>query len=245
MENAKPMARAILVAAGESTRMRGAGEARKPLITLEGRSLLEIAATAFEACEFVTSIVIVAHADDVRTIQDLAHSRHALRKVVAVVAGGAERADSVRIGAHAAPDGAREERPFQLLCIHDAARPFVTADEIGATIRAAHAAGAALLATPVRDTLKHSTDGKTADRTVDRAPLWAAQTPQVFERERFAACLERAAADGFSPTDDAALWERYIGPVALVEGASHGAKITGPSDLEWARALAAQLGTQA
>ena len=241
-------ARAVLVAAGRSTRMRDADGRRKPLIEIGGRALLEITAAAFEASELVTSIVIVAHADDVDEITSLCRTRPAFRKVVAVVPGDAERPDSVRVGATASPWAADEtngkvEPPFSMLCIHDAARPYVSPREIDQVIAAAcapDADGAALLAIPVRDTLKHSTDGRTAERTVDRDKLWAAQTPQVFDAERFAGCLERAERDGFRPTDDAALWERYVGPVAIVPGSALNTKITEPDDLEIARALFAR-----
>ena len=237
-------ARAVLVAAGNATRMRGAGGARKPLIEIEGRALLEHACAALDGSLLVSSIVIVVHADDLDEIRALARDRAPFEKVVAVVVGGAERCASVCIGA--APDvptvpGAAAEPPFALYCIHDAARPFVTASSIDRVIRDAQhpsANGAALLAIPVRDTLKRSRDGRRVDETLDRAQLWAAQTPQVFEAERFRDCLVRAARDGFSPTDDASLWERYVGPVTITRGDARNEKITGPEDLTLARALA-------
>jgi 2-C-methyl-D-erythritol 4-phosphate cytidylyltransferase len=229
-------ARAVLVAAGASTRMQGVGGVRKPLIELGGCSLLEHAVRALSGCPQIASIVVVAHADDVAHVTGLAQENPAFASVVAVVPGGALRSDSVRLGVLAQPH-LREEPAHDLLCVHDAARPFVDAEAIGNVLAAARRDGAAILAVRVRDTLKESEDGEVAVRTVDRSKLWAAQTPQAFERERFLDCLERGTADGLVPTDDAALWESYVGPVTLVRGDATGFKITGPSDLDLAQGL--------
>jgi len=231
MATETPAALVVLVAAGNSTRM-GTGGVRKPLVEVEGVSLLEIACRAFDACPSVTALVIVAHPDDHATIAARVEARPAFAKVRAVVRGGAERADSVRLGASVAVP----ER-VNLVSVHDAARPLVTPEAIERVHARALVAGAALLALPVRDTLKHSADGEHADRTVERNELWAAQTPQAFEARRFRELLDRAAREAFRPTDDAALWERYVGPVALVPGEASNFKITLPADLEMARTL--------
>jgi len=232
-------ARAVLVAAGASTRMRGAGGARKPLIELRGRPLLEHTAAAFDASDRVSSLVIVTHPDDVEVIRALALTRPAFRKVVAVVAGGEERTDSVRIGATLSTEHLERDEPhFDVIAVHDGARPFVEPSAVDRAVAAAAEDGAALLALPVRDTLKRSPDGgRHATETVDRSELHAAQTPQAFRAAEFRTCLERAAAEGFRPTDDAALWERYVGPVTLVAGHPTNVKITAPEDLVWARAF--------
>lgn len=248
MSSEQPAALVVLVAAGNSTRMGSAGSVRKPLLELAGSSLLELACATFDACPSVTAVVIVAHPDDRDTIAGRVADRRAGRveahtafaKVRAVVPGGAERTDSVRCGASVTVP----ER-VNLISVHDAARPLVTPQAIERVHARAQETGAALLALPVRDTLKHSTDGEQADRTVERKELWAAQTPQVFEARRFRELLARAGEDGFRPTDDAALWERYVGPVALVPGEATNFKITLPADLEIARAvLAARQGQQ-
>jgi len=97
--------------------------------------------------------------------------------------------------------------------------------------------GAALLAVPVRDTVKEVA-GSRSERTLDRSRLWAAQTPQGFRTSVLRELLERAARDdGFTPTDDAALHERYMGPVPIVEGEPDNLKLTTPSDLAIAGAI--------
>ncbi len=215
--------------------MQGAGGARKPLIELAGRPVLERACEPLQACAGIAHVVLVVHADDVEAVQGWCAARPAFEKVRAVVAGGAERVDSVRIGA-----STPVPTEVDLVCVHDAARPLVSTDAVERVLAAAARDGAALLALPVRDTLKRSEDGKRVERTVDRARLWAAQTPQVFEAKRFREALVEAERDGFRPTDDAALWEHYIGPVTIVPGEATNLKLTRAEDLELAQALLAR-----
>ena len=223
---------AVLVAAGRSTRM-GDGDVRKPFLRLDGRTVLEVACTAFAHTPEVREIVLVTHPEDLPRIEALVAERAAFAKVTAVVPGGEERIDSVGCGVRAGTLGA------PLVAIHDAARPLITPAIIGRALRTAAAQGAALVAVPMRDTVKSSPDGLRVACTIDRASLWLAQTPQCFRRERFLAILDEAARDGHRPTDDSALWERYVGPVPLVEGDPTNLKITTPDDLELARALLA------
>jgi len=226
-------AAAVLVAAGRSTRMAGAGGDRKPFLVLGGRSILEHTCDAFDRAETIAAIVIVGHPEDLPRLRELAGAAPALRKVRAVVPGGAERSDSVRAGVAAVP------ADTELVAVHDAARALVRPETIDAAVRTASERGGALVALPVRDTIKESEDGAAAARTLDRARLWAAQTPQVFRRADLFEWHERAAAEGFSPTDDAALCERYRGPVPLVPGAAANMKITTPEDLAIAAAILA------
>ena len=224
-----PNAAAVLVAAGNSTRM-GAGE-RKPFRALGGRSILEHACAAFDASPSITALVLVVHREDVERVRELSARSPALAKVCAVVAGGAQRSDSVRLGVAAVP------AECELVLVHDAARALVRSATIEAAVETAARLGSALVAVPVRDTIKSAPDGRCAQATVDRSALWAAQTPQAFRTRELALLLERAAAESFSPTDDAALHERYVGPVPLVRGDDTNLKITTPDDLEIAEAI--------
>jgi 2-C-methyl-D-erythritol 4-phosphate cytidylyltransferase len=224
-----PATSAVLVAAGSSERM-GTGE-RKPFLALAGRTVLEHACAAFDAVAAVREIVLVVHADDLARAAELRARSGALAKVAAVVAGGAARADSVRRGVAAAA------RSSELVAVHDAARALVRPRTIEAALALAAQAGAALVAVPVRDTLKRSSDGRAAEETVERAGLFAAQTPQVFRAVDLCALLERAEREGLSPTDDAALWERWIGPVPIAPGEAENLKITTPADLALAAAI--------
>jgi 2-C-methyl-D-erythritol 4-phosphate cytidylyltransferase len=220
-----PRTSALIVAAGSSTRMGGGAAVRKPFLALGGRTVIEHACAAFDRVPAVREIVLVGHPDDLERLRALSAASSAMRKVRALVPGGALRTDSVRAGVRAcAPDA-------ELIAVHDAARPLVTADVILRAIAVADEHGAALVAVPVVDTVKTSADGKRADATLDRSVLWAAQTPQVFRRALIVDLLDRAAREDFRPTDEAALYERYVGPIALSRGANSNAKLTTPEDL--------------
>lgn len=230
-DSSESRACAILVAAGDSTRMGQAGLPRKPFIELEGRTVLAHACAAFEAASSISTIVIVAREDDVTAVQALAQGRPEFSKLHAVVPGGANRTASVRAGVRASEGRSR------WVAIHDAARPLIQADTIDRAVSCAAERGAALVAIPASDTIKESADGSSAFATLDRSRLWSAQTPQVFERATFLELLEHAEAEGLAPTDDAALYEHYIGPIPLVHGESTNLKLTTLTDLAIARAI--------
>jgi len=154
-----------------------------------------------------------------------------MRKVSAVVAGGETRSDSVAAGTAAARVDAA------LIAIHDVARPLVEPDLVERAIAVAATRGAAVVAIPVTDTIKTSSDGAAAESTLDRSVLWRAQTPQVFRAELFRSLIERARAEGYRPTDDAALHETYVGPVPIVPGDPRNLKITEHGDLRAAAAI--------
>ena len=212
---------------------------RKPLLELAGRPLVEHVCAALDRAETVSEAIVVAHADDVETIERWCAERPAFAKVRGVVRGGATRTDSVRAGVRWCGFG------IDVILVHDAARPLATPALVDATVVRAAREGAALAALPVRDTVKRSADGAFADQTLDRARLWAAQTPQAFLARGFREVLAAAEREAFTPTDDAALWERYRGPVALVEGETANFKITDPADLALAETLLAARGVAA
>jgi 2-C-methyl-D-erythritol 4-phosphate cytidylyltransferase len=222
----------VLVAAGHSTRMGAdAASVRKPFILLEGLTLLEHACRAFDRSRAVREIVLVGHKDDLVRLERMRTTCPALRKVRGIVAGGELRMDSVRAGLAAV------DAQASLVAIHDAARPLIETALIDRAIGLAGREGAALVAVPMPDTVKTSSDGARAESTLDRSVLWCAQTPQVFRLKQFRELLERARADGFRPTDDAAVHERYAGPVPIVPGSAQNLKITTSEDLVLAAAI--------
>lgn len=220
---------AVVVAAGRSSRMGAA--LRKPFLTLEGTPVLVHAVRALAEAPSVRRIVVVVHPDDLRRAEEILRGPQRPRQVEAILPGGAERIDSVRIGALWPCEGVDK------ILVHDGARPLVTPALVEGVIQAARQHGAALLALPVLDTVKRSEDGLAVTATLERAGLWKAQTPQVFEAERFRELLARAERDGFRPSDDSALWERYVGPVAIVMGTPANLKLTSQQDLEIAQAI--------
>jgi len=228
-------AAAVIVAAGASSRFTSAvapgGPPRKPFMQLGGSTVLELACAAFDAVAAIEHLVLVLRTEDLAAVERMGLGHGCLRKVSALVEGGSERIDSVRAGVEAVPRGA------VLVAVHDAARPLVLPQTIERALKVAARSGAALVASPVRDTIKISATGEQAESTLDRSVLWAAQTPQVFRTALLRELLERAQSEGFKLTDEAALHERFVGPVAIVEGEPSNLKITTPSDLVLAEAI--------
>jgi 2-C-methyl-D-erythritol 4-phosphate cytidylyltransferase len=124
-----------------------------------------------------------------------------------------------------------------VILIHDAARPLVTAMVIDRAIRAAADGECVIAATPVTDTIQQVNGHGAIVATPDRRTLWRAQTPQAFPRSIVAAAYRQAEADGFLATDDAAIITRYGGTVRVIEGDPGNMKITVPADVRIAEAL--------
>jgi 2-C-methyl-D-erythritol 4-phosphate cytidylyltransferase len=210
----------LIVAAGSGSRL-GRAEP-KALVPLAGRAMLDWTLDAFAPVAFARTVV-TAPPDRVGDFERLVGGRGR------VVAGGVTRSASVRRGVDAlAPADA------DIVAVHDAARPFVSADEIRAVLHAAEETGAAIAATPVVDTIKRVASGRIV-QTVERADLFGAATPQAF---RFAV-LHEVLASGDEATDEAALCERIGRPVAVVPVSRFSFKITTPEDLELAEAILA------
>ena len=212
---------AIIVAAGSGSRFRS--DKPKQFLEINGRSVLAHTIGRFESAPSVDSIVIVLAADHVA---DFDHS--GFSKVIAVVAGGETRADSVLRGLKEAKDDA------EIIAVHDGARPLVTVHEIEATIEMAKETGAACLVAPVTDTIKSVRGGEIA-ATLDRDKLRRALTPQAFKTHVLCAAFENA--DLAAATDECYLVEKLGHPIAVVEGSPRNIKITHPEDLVLAEAL--------
>ena len=147
---------------------------------------------------------------------------------VLLVAGGAERQESVRNALTSL------EADAEIVILHDAARPFVSPDTVRAGIEACREWGASTLAVPVSDTiLMVNEDGFLTD-TPDRRQLWACQTPQIFLKELLLSAHVRALSEGKQFTDDASLIRYYGGKVKIVPGHGDNFKITTPEDLNYA-----------
>ena len=155
------------------------------------------------------------------------------RGAAAVVPGGQTRQESVWLALRAAPDDA------DFVVVHDAVRPFITRALIDAVVGAARAAGAAICALPVTETVKR-VRGDEVEATLDRTGLWTVQTPQAFRADLLREAHEKARRDGVVGTDDAALVERLGHPVKVIRGLEGNLKITTPEDLRRARRMAAR-----
>jgi 2-C-methyl-D-erythritol 4-phosphate cytidylyltransferase len=219
---------AIVVAAGRGERM--GAERPKAFLELGGEPLLLRAARAFEAAPSVGTIVAVVPELEIAVARE---RLAALQKLLAVVAGGERRQDSVLAGLRQVPadfDG--------VVLVHDAARPLVDVELIEAVAQQAAATGAALPVLPLVDTVKRVRGGRVVE-TLDRAELGGAQTPQGFRFALLREACEAALRAGVALTDEAMAVERLGHPVFAVPGSKRNRKITSPDDLAWAESVVA------
>ncbi|HZP37790.1 MAG TPA: 2-C-methyl-D-erythritol 4-phosphate cytidylyltransferase [Methylomirabilota bacterium] len=216
---------AIVPAGGHGSRMG----ARRPkqFLRLGSAPILVATLRALARTRALRGIVLaVPEAHVTATRRLLARVR--VPKILDVVAGGADRQESVWRGLQRVPEDA------EIVVVHDAVRPFVTA-QLVERVCAAAAGGAATCGMPVRETVKRVAEGAVA-ATVDREGLWLTQTPQAFTRALLWEAHDKARREGFAGTDDAVLVERLGMPVAMVPGLAQNLKITTPEDLRAARA---------
>jgi len=222
---------ALIPAAGTGRRMGAGGN--KQYLELGDRPVLAHTLARLAALECIDALHVIVPDDERSFCRDQVVARCGLAKVCSIVAGGAERQDSVRNGLAAC--GAADD---DVVLIHDGVRPFFPAAQVAPLVAMATVDGAALLAVPAQDTIKEVVAGKVV-RTLERSRFWQVQTPQAF---RFAIIREahrRALAAGFAGTDDAALVEWCGWPVTVLAGSPFNFKLTTPADLALARALLA------
>ncbi|MFP7722753.1 2-C-methyl-D-erythritol 4-phosphate cytidylyltransferase [Lysobacter sp. A3-1-A15] len=218
-----PSVWAVVPAAGRGTRF--GGDVPKQYLEVAGRSLLEHALHALLSHPRVDGAVVALAADDARWPGWTALEG----KPVLRCEGGCERADSVLAGLHALPVPVPADA---LVLVHDAARPNLDAADLGRLIdAAARSRDGALLAAPVRDTLKRADRAGLSEATVSRDSLWRAMTPQAFRRDALMRALLSARAAGIAVTDEAMAVERTGGRPLLVEGREDNLKVTTPADL--------------
>lgn len=192
--------------------------------------MLSYALEAFRRHPAITEIVLVVAEDDVERARRLIAGgpSHLTEKVVV---GGEERRASVWLGLQ------QMEAGTDIVLIHDAARPFISHRLIDACLAAIRQYGAAVVARPLTDTVKRATPDGAVAATVPRAEMWGAQTPQGFRADLLLRVYQRAIAEHWPATDDAALVERAGYRVQLVEGEAMNFKITHAEDLVLAERL--------
>ncbi|MPZ69258.1 MAG: 2-C-methyl-D-erythritol 4-phosphate cytidylyltransferase [Actinobacteria bacterium] len=217
---------AILVAGGRGERARSDEDhIPKQFRPLAGRSVIAWSYDALRAagCDPVVVVALDEFYDLVRTT---------LGAEVILAPAGPDRQTSVRNGL--------EKIDSEVVVIHDAVRPFLTKEMVGATLDALADHEGAIIAAPVDETIKR-VEGSEVAGTVDRKDLWRAQTPQSFRSSVIKDAHARALADGFEVTDDAALLESYGGTVAVVPGDNRNLKITYAEDFALAEAFLATI----
>jgi 2-C-methyl-D-erythritol 4-phosphate cytidylyltransferase len=223
-----PMTSAIIVAAGQGTRM--GPDVDKLFLEVRGRPLIVHTWERFELSPSIHELVLVVRRGMEEVFDDL-RERFAFRKKIKITSGGKERQDSVWNGLQAVTP------KTEIVAIQDGARPCTSEPLIEATIQAAREVGAAVAAQRVTDTIKESDGGSLIERTVDRTRLWSVQTPQAFRYEVIYRALEIVRRNNAVITDDTAACELIGQSVKLVESTSPNPKATSPSDLPYIEML--------
>jgi 2-C-methyl-D-erythritol 4-phosphate cytidylyltransferase len=217
----------VIVAAGTGSRT---GNELKQLRWVAGKPMLLHSVQTFMARDDVACVVVVLPRRYAGDPPPWLFQCDVDRLLVAQ--GGAERSDSVANGLDDLPP------EVDVVLVHDAARPLVSAETIGRVIAEARRGRGAVAALPVVDTLKEVDEAGRITGTVDRARLWRAQTPQGFPRAMIVQAYAAARRDRSAATDDAALCERLGLPVVVVRGSERALKVTEESDFARAEALA-------
>ena len=216
---------AVVPAAGSGSRF--GGEVPKQYLQVAGEPLLAHTLLALLAHPGVAGVVVVLAEDDPRWPGWSELEGKPVRHCV----GGESRADSVLAGLQALPD---EVRADDFVLVHDAARPNLALADLGQLLERGRVDPVgAILAAPVRDTLKRAGDEGGIDRTVPRERLWRALTPQMFRRLQLSQALEKARSAGVEVTDESMAMERKGARPLLIEGREDNIKITTPADLAY------------
>jgi 2-C-methyl-D-erythritol 4-phosphate cytidylyltransferase len=216
----------VIVAAGKGE--RAGGDELKQFRWVAGKPMLLHSVQLFHAREDVAMVVCVLPRDKAGDPPPWLFQSDLDRLLISV--GGRERGDSVANGLEDLPDG------VEVVIIHDAARPLVTAATVDRVIATARLGVGAVAAIPIVDTVKRVHDAAIQE-TVDRNALWRAQTPQAFPREMIEQAHREARQRNLHATDDAALCEMLGLPVEVVLGSERGMKITDEADFARAEAL--------
>jgi 2-C-methyl-D-erythritol 4-phosphate cytidylyltransferase len=234
----------IIPAAGLGTRMApmpSAMDAKakkahpsKQFTDLAGTPILIHTLRTFAAVDAVSEIWIALRENEIEGFRErlAGEDQSVLKKKIEIVAGGEHRQQSVEHALNAVSAASDD-----VVLVHDAVRPLVTAEIIHEVIEAAKKYGAAIAGLPAVDTVKQverTSEGAIVKGTIPRAGVVLAQTPQGFQYSVIKKAFDEAAADGFMGTDEASLVERSGHAVAVVMGSPRNIKITNPGDMELA-----------
>ena len=213
------MLSAIIVAAGSSERMGF----DKLFALVSGKPVIAHTIAAFENTKCVDEIILVGRADGLGELQKIVGQP---TKVKQIVAGGAERSDSVRVGLD------RLNPKSDFVAVHDAARPMITPEKISRVFEVCWTSGgAATLAEPINDTLKRADVDLVVKESVDRTGVYGMQTPQVFARKLLEEAYQLVAKKKIAVTDEVSAVELLGRSVVLVPNHDFNFKITYPRDL--------------
>jgi len=223
---------AIVPAAGLGTRM--GAETPKQFLELDGVPLVIFTLRRLAACAAITDFIIATRAEDIAVLEKrIAEER--LGRPVRVVRGGGTRQESVARALAEVP------ADTEIVLVHDAARPFVTREQVERVIAEARSRRASILGIPAIDTVKEVKRARLPEdvalitSTIPRERIVLAQTPQAFSCALLKEAFARAEQDGVTASDEAGLVERLGYDVHVVLGSERNLKITRPADMDLAR----------
>lgn len=235
----KKTAQAIIVAAGDGTRMKG--RCRKQFLELGRFPILYYTLVTFLSSDAIDKIILVLPESDTDYCRKQVLSKLDTSKPVTLVPGGKQRQESVYFGLLEAERicslKPKESKEPGIVVIHDGVRPFVQHSHIRATIDAAMETGACVTGIQPWETVKACSPNGEVRKTLDRNELWLVQTPQAFRLDLILKAHKAARSEGFWGTDDGVLVERKGGRVKMVEGSRSNIKITSPEDMEIAEMI--------
>jgi 2-C-methyl-D-erythritol 4-phosphate cytidylyltransferase/2-C-methyl-D-erythritol 2,4-cyclodiphosphate synthase len=221
--------RVVIAAAGRGSRMESS--TNKQYLLLNSRPVLAYSLDFFEKLDVVDEIVVVTGEKDLNYCEREIIKRFKYNKVSAVIPGGKERQDSVWAGLR------KLGTDTEFVAVHDGARPLLSCAVLYRLLEEAQEWGAAIPGIASKDTLKAVDRDDFVRQTLDRTTVYAIQTPQVFRYKELMTAYRQSYEEDFRGTDDASLFERYIGRVKVIEGDHNNIKITTPGDMIVAQAL--------
>ena len=241
MEEKKKYCTAVVLAAGSGKRM--GSQIPKQFMPLKGKPVLWYSLQAMEQSPLMDEVVLVTGEDDIPRVRTQFVEQYSFQKIKDIVAGGAERYESVYHALLSIKERNGEKDGY--VFIHDGARPFVSQEILKSLYLSVQETQACVTGTKVKDTIKVSNEAGIVVATPDRNTLWAVQTPQVFSQkliieayERLMQALPSLAEKGITVTDDAMVVETMCSqPVTLVEGSYRNIKLTTPEDMLFAESL--------
>jgi 2-C-methyl-D-erythritol 4-phosphate cytidylyltransferase len=213
----------VIAAAGKGTRMKE--KTNKQYLIVNNRPVLAYSLEFFETLDIVDEIVVVARKSDLDYCKHEVIEKFGFTKVSAIIPGGKERQDSVYAGLQ------RLRNDTDFVAVHDGARPLLSSNVVHNLLKEAKEWGAAIPGVVSKDTLKMVDRDGFVRHTLDRESVFHILTPQIFKYDELLSAYRQAYEERFTGTDDASLFERYIGRVKVVEGDYKTIKITTPSDL--------------
>lgn len=219
----------VLVGAGLGLRMGGA--VKKPFLHIHGKPIFLYTIERFSQIETIHEIIFVVGQTEIQTLCDRWQDTLNAHKVKKIVPGGKRRQDSVYNGL------CQTGIDAEIVLIHDIVRPLVRKEHIEAVINRARESHAAILAAPMKATVKETGDNLYIQRTIPRNNLWMAQTPQGFKRELILKTFNQFRNGDREFTDDAEMVEKAGYRVEIVPGTDDNIKITTPDDMRIAEAL--------